>query len=101
MPISILEAMAWQLPVVASDIPGNRSVVKQGETGFLYELNNVDDLVENIVEVANNSEFANSVACRARLMIAQQYGAIVSEKKHAQFYQRILRQVPTDFHHGK
>lgn len=101
MPVSVLEAMAWRLPVVVSDIPGNRSVVSQGETGFLYELDNIDDLVEKIVGVVKNPEFANSVAIRARSMVAQKYSAAASEKKHAQLYQRILGQVHARCHHGK
>ena len=90
MPVSVLEAMAWQVPVVASDIPGNTSVVKKGETGFLYELNNIDDLVKTIVEVVNKSALASILAARARLMVEQQYSASDSEKKHAKLYHRIL-----------
>lgn len=33
---SVLEAMACARPVLASDIPGNRSLVEEGETGFLF-----------------------------------------------------------------
>jgi len=56
MPVSVLEAMAWQLPVVASDIPGNKSVVKQDETGFLYKLNDIDSLLITILIVNINRE---------------------------------------------
>lgn len=33
---TVLEAMAFAKPVIASDIEGNRSIVTEGETGFLY-----------------------------------------------------------------
>ena len=90
MPVSILEAMAWQLPIVASDIPGNRSVVDPDLTGFLYELNNTDDLVRTIVAVVNNAELSRVVALRARIMTMQQYSAHVSVKEHVKLYLSIL-----------
>ncbi len=98
MPVSILEAMACRLPVVASDIPGNRSVVMPGETGILFELDNVDDLVENIVKVAKDPDLANDLACRARQMIEQDYSAATAEQKHAHLYQRILGRMETGIH---
>lgn len=36
MPNSLLEAMAMGRPVIAVDIPGNRSLVRDRETGWLY-----------------------------------------------------------------
>lgn len=36
MPNSLLEAMALGRPVLAVDIPGNRSLVRDGETGMLF-----------------------------------------------------------------
>ncbi len=38
LPNAIMEAMAAGIPVVATDIPGNRDLVVHGETGFLAPL---------------------------------------------------------------
>lgn len=101
MPVSVLEAMAWQLPVVVSSIPGNRSVVRHGETGLLYELDDIDDMIEKIVEVVENPEFATAVASQARSMVIQEYSAVATEEKHAELYQRILGRPQTQPLHGK
>ncbi len=37
MPNAVMEAMATALPVVASDIPAHRTLVRSGETGFLAD----------------------------------------------------------------
>src|SRR4029079_13682067 len=44
MSLSLLEAMAAGLPVVASDIPGNRSLVTHEETGLLVPARDVRSL---------------------------------------------------------
>jgi len=90
MPVSILEAMAWELPVVASDIPGNRSVVKEGETGYLFELHNTNQLVERVVAVVENPELAAAVASRGRRMVEREFSAAACEHSHASLYQELL-----------
>ncbi|MDD2898035.1 MAG: glycosyltransferase [Desulfuromonadaceae bacterium] len=37
MPNSLMEAMAIGRPVLAADIPGNRSLVQQGKNGWIYD----------------------------------------------------------------
>ena len=90
MPVSILEAMAWELPVVASDIPGNRSVVKEGETGYLFELHNTDRLVDRVVAAFENPELTAAVASRGRRMVEREFSAAACERSHADLYQELL-----------
>jgi len=54
--IAILEAMAAGVPVVASDIPGNRAVICDGENGELFRMDNVDDLQKRLSELSSNRE---------------------------------------------
>lgn len=37
LPISVIEAMAFEKPVIATNIVGNKDIVVHGETGYLYE----------------------------------------------------------------
>jgi glycosyltransferase involved in cell wall biosynthesis len=48
LPITLLEAMASELPVVATDIPGIREVVKDGQTGYLVGPDDTERMCSHI-----------------------------------------------------
>ena len=94
MPVSVLEAMAWGLPVIASDIPGHRSVIDPGKTGFLYELNNVDELVDSVIALATDAELVQTVTAQAQALVQEHYSDVASEQQHAALYRQLLPQCP-------
>ena len=47
--LTVIEANACGTPVVASDVPGLRDAVIDGETGLLYEYGNIEQLAEKIL----------------------------------------------------
>ncbi len=42
LPMSVIEAMSLKKPVIATNVIGNKDLVKHGQTGFLF--NNIDEL---------------------------------------------------------
>ena len=61
MPLVVLEAMECGLPVIASRVSGIPEVVIDGETGWLFESEDVEELAAVLVDVALDRE-----ACRHR-----------------------------------
>jgi len=53
LPIAVLEAMALQKPVLATNVIGNKDVVSHNETGFLF--NSIDEL-HPFLEILKNEE---------------------------------------------
>ncbi|URL83308.1 glycosyltransferase [Limosilactobacillus fermentum] len=47
LPISIIEAMSYGLPIIASDIGGNNELIKNKENGFL--VHNVEELAKSLL----------------------------------------------------
>uniref|UniRef100_A0A7C4Y5F0 Glycosyltransferase family 1 protein n=1 Tax=candidate division WOR-3 bacterium TaxID=2052148 RepID=A0A7C4Y5F0_UNCW3 len=54
--IVLLEAMATGKPVIASNIPGYNSVIKDGYNGILFNPHNPEDIAEKILGVLKNEK---------------------------------------------
>lgn len=65
MPNSLAEAMAAALPVVVTDIPGCRDLVKHGETGLLVRARSPDAIARGIEQVIACPESSRAMGRRA------------------------------------
>jgi glycosyltransferase involved in cell wall biosynthesis len=86
MPLAVLEAMASQVPVVASDIAGNRSVVHHGETGRLYPSGDIPALVQAVRKVLDEPAAAQELASRARRLVEERYSAEAALRAYEDLY---------------
>lgn len=65
-PRSILEAMAASLPVVATDVGGNRESVLEGVTGLLVKRGDRDDLAEALRALITDKELRRQMGATGR-----------------------------------
>ena len=56
MPVALMEAMASNLPVICSNIRGNRELIKNDFGGRLIERHNIDDYARAIADLAGDRE---------------------------------------------
>jgi glycosyltransferase involved in cell wall biosynthesis len=95
MPNVLLEAMACGLPVIASDVAGNREVVRHGETGFLFSLSCPEDFIGAMQTVLSDRAMLEKLGESARRETARKY----SWKKTAAEYLKIFTGHPSDKSH--
>jgi len=73
LPRVILEAMALRKPVVASRVGGIPDLVKDQETGFLFEVGNVGELAEKLRILLSNKEMAVEMGRRGKELVQSQF----------------------------
>lgn len=75
LPVNIIEAMALGNAVVATDVRGNRDLIKNGENGFLVEIGESEKMADRISELIDHPDllekFANENAERAKAYSTQ------------------------------
>jgi glycosyltransferase involved in cell wall biosynthesis len=75
----LLEAMALGTPVVASDIPGNRELIEDGQSGLLVDYNDRDAIRAAVVSLLQNEQHAHQLAEAAREKVAAFNGSRICE----------------------
>lgn len=92
MPISILEAMAAGLPVVASAVGGVPEVVVEGRTGLLVEPGAVAPLAEALSQLIDDPALRERLGRAGREMAEQRYDLPRFRRSHLELYERLLRE---------
>lgn len=69
----LLEAMACGKPVIASNLPGVRSVFKNNEQGLLVRPNDVKDLTDKLRIILSDNHLAKQMGASAKALVKSKY----------------------------
>ena len=62
LPLTLFEAMASGLPIVASPVNGVPFEMKEGENGFFSDYGDIDSLERNILKILDNPKLAKEIS---------------------------------------
>ncbi len=89
---SLLEAMAQGKLVVATDVGGNRELVRHGETGLLVPFGNPEALAEAIITLLRDPKAAQSMGQKAREMVVTRFSLERMVHEYQSLYEETLKQ---------
>jgi len=87
---SVAEAMSCSKPVVAFDVPGVRSLIRNGENGFLVAPGDVKSMAGIVLSLANDSSLRSKIGRAARTSILENGDWNKSAKILTQLYAEYL-----------
>ena len=89
--VAFLQAMAAGLPSVVSDIPSFLELVRDGERGRVFPLNNSQILAEIIVEAVSNPIKFRTYGENARKEIKENFSIKKTARRYADLYLELLK----------
>ncbi len=92
VPKALLEAAACARPIVASNVPGCREVVREGETGLLVPPRDVDALATAIVALAGNPARRADMGRAGRILVEREFAENIVASETLAIYDAALRE---------
>jgi len=90
--LAALEAMAVQVPVIASRVGGLPELIDDGETGYLSPVGDLDNMADNAVRLLNDAKSRKEMGKRARASAIERYSTHKIIPQYIEFYEKILAQ---------
>jgi len=86
--ISILEAMANSLPVIATDVGGNSTLVENKYNGFIIKSNNADELAEKIEALLKDDTLRKKMGNNSLKKVESEFSMTKMLQQYALIYDK-------------
>lgn len=88
--LSALEAMACHVPVIATAVGGLPEVVTHGETGFLYDVGDVDSMSAAAVRILSDDALGARMGRAARRRAVEHFDQDRVVARYREIYERVV-----------
>jgi glycosyltransferase involved in cell wall biosynthesis len=90
LPTVLLEAMSCGLPVIATNVRGNRDLISTGENGILVPAHSPKKMAEAISSLIDDEVLRNDIGTNARNTIEKKYTWDIISKKILECYESLI-----------
>jgi N-acetyl-alpha-D-glucosaminyl L-malate synthase BshA len=88
--LAVLEAMACEVPSVATRVGGLPEVIEDGKTGFLAEVGDVETMARQAIDILGNEQRLREMGRRARQAAEERFSASRIIPQYEDFYRCVL-----------
>ncbi len=92
LPLSLLEAASCTRPLIASDVPGCREIVRHGESGLLVPARDAEALAAALARLAQNPHIREKMGGEARRMVEERFAQPLITAQTVALYKTLVGQ---------
>ena len=90
LPTVVLESFAMSTPVILSDIPPHRDIVKDGVDGFLVASNDIEKWSEKIIYLLSNKDACRKMGLNGRSKVEKDFSSQSVINKFESLYKDVV-----------
>ena len=90
LPKSLLEAASCGRPIVTTDVPGCREVVRHNDNGLLVPPRDAESLADAILILINNPEIRTKMGNRGRIIVKKEFSEEIVIDQTMSIYKKLL-----------
>ncbi|HOX37376.1 MAG TPA: glycosyltransferase [Candidatus Brocadiia bacterium] len=87
---AVMEAMAMELPVVATDVAGSEELILNGKTGLLVPAEDAEAITKAVAGVLADGKFASALGMAARRHMEDNFTLDRMVRRHEELYRNLL-----------
>ena len=89
-PTSLLESMAWGVPVIAYRVDGVPELIRDGVDGFVLNPSDIEKMTARIIELLTNCQIGASFGNAGRDKVARDFTMEACSRLHEQEFEKLV-----------
>ena len=92
VPMSLLEAAACARPIVATDVPGNRELAREGVNALLVPPGDADAMAAALLKLMGDADLRRQFGAASRAVVDPEFGHVYVTRQTIALYHDLLQQ---------
>lgn len=90
LPTSLLEAMSCALPIITTNIPAHKDLIKNNYNGILVKISSPKEIANKINTLIDDEAFGKKLGSNARKTVEERFTWDIISKKFEKNYKRLI-----------
>ncbi len=88
-PVTCIEALSCEIPVVTTDVGDTKEIVLDGETGFITEPGDAEKIASRTIQILNDSQLRKKLGEKGRAHVEKNFGFEAVTERIIEIYNKV------------